>query len=205
MDSNGWFHHQLPISGLKEAFGLEKVEADTLPAGEISFYNRQYPVSLNRDRLMPTEGVEVIGRFADGHPAVTYNRFGRGAGVYIATQADSAYLDQPQQSLLGDVIAWVNQRHGISPKFLLPENERAIEIDPHILEFEKTSWILFSNYTQAPKDVEFHLSTNGREADTIEAIFPNHTGLIKRKINGAIMFTLGLKEKEVTIVEIKWK
>ena len=205
MDSNGWFHHQLPISGLKETFGLEKIEADTLPAGEVSFDGRQYPVSLNRDLISPAEGVEIVGRFADGRPAVTYHRFGRGAGIYIATQADSAYLDQPQQALLGDVIEWVNQRHGISPKFLIPENERATEIDPHILEFENTTWILFSNYTQAPKDVEFHLSTNGKEADSIQAIFPNQTGLIKRKKNGAIMFNLGLKEKEVTIVEIKWK
>jgi beta-galactosidase GanA len=204
LDTDGWFHHKLPMEGLKQIFGLEKMEADTLPPGKISFEGKEYPLHLNRDKLVTSANTEVLGHFVDGLPAVTLHEHGAGVGIYIATQADSAFVNNPKNQLLGDVIEFVNKRRGIKSPIQISNNQRAIEIDPHILEFGKTSWILFSNYAEAPKDIEFQLSESNREVDAVQMIFPNQSRLNKSQSNGVLMIKLEFQAKEVKIVEIKW-
>ena len=205
MDERGWTHHQMPISGLREAFGLEKIEADTLPSGDINFRGKEYPPHLDRDLVIPAEETEVLGFFADGHPAVTARRFGKGLGIFIATQADSAFVQDPKNALLGDVIGWADQIKGLKPKFTLEDNQRATEIDPHILEFRNKSWALFSNYSKAAKEIEFELLEPEQKAVSVDVIFPVQRSLSFNQQNGAIMFNLSLQEKEVCIVEIIWQ
>ena len=37
LDERGWYHNRLPIPGLKEAFGLLRIEPETLPEAAIQF------------------------------------------------------------------------------------------------------------------------------------------------------------------------
>jgi beta-galactosidase GanA len=205
MDMRGWTHHQLPISGLAEAFGLEKIEADTLPPGTLTFGGKEYSPHLDRDLVSPAAGTEVLGHFSDGHPAVTVNRYGQGMGIYIATHADSATVQEPVNSLLADVIDWSNQQKGITPRFSIPANHRATELDPHILELGDTSWVLFSNYSKTAKEIEIKLSEPERKAVSVEVLFPVYKTISFNQLDGVIMFNLEFEEKEVHIVEICWQ
>ncbi len=205
MDNQGWFHHQLPIAGIKELFGLEKVEADTLPSSTINFQGKTFQPHLNRDIVTPGAETQVVGRFSDQLPAVTYHAYGQGGGVYIATQADGAFVAKEQDRLLEAVVSWINEKHHLAPQYEIDENDRAREIDPHILETEEKTWLLFSNYCETAKTIQIKLPSRGRIVESVWSIFPQAGSLDFIQREDIVFIDIGFNPKEVRIVEILWR
>jgi beta-galactosidase GanA len=206
LDENGWYHHQLPIQGIKMIFGFEKVVADSAYSGQISFGGTKYPARLNRDMVKVREGVDVVGEFDDGKPAVMINRYGSGMGVYLATHADGAFVGDPSNKLLSDVIQMVlEERSSNSDYEIRGAGNRATGIDPHILKTDKKAWVLFTNYLESESNVSFSLRTNQKKPEFVREIFPTET-IIGFSVDDESILLDGLMfgPKEVKIVEIIW-
>jgi hypothetical protein len=205
-DDNGWSHPELPLESLGRIFGLEKIEADTLKGGEIKFKNKLYPGAENRDLLTPKPETEIWAVFQDGKPAVTHARLGAGFGVYISTQADIAYLEDLQRNLLARVIEEIERKDGIRPKQELSGDfTRARGIDPHILDGDQKTWILFSNYLDEDQSGEYSLGIGDRSPDQINKIFPDRSSVKYQQEGKRISIPISFKKKEVMILELSWK
>lgn len=207
LDEDGWYHHQLPIQGIKMIFGFEKVEADSAYNGKISFGGEKYPTHLNRDLVEVSENVEIFGEFSDGYPAITINRWGEGLGVYIATHADGAFVEGQSNKLLGGVVDMLLKRTGSSPEFKIRGGgNRATSIDPHVLEANNKTWVLFSNYSSARLEIDFSLITDKREPETANEIYPLKTKLAFSVDDDLISIDgLVFNPKEVKLIEIIWR
>jgi beta-galactosidase GanA len=206
MDDNGWSHPALPLGSLGRIFGVDKIVADKLQEGQIQFKKKLYPGAENRDLLIPKPETEIWAVFQDGKPAVTRARLGAGLGVYISTQADIAYLKDPQCNLLGSVIKEIDKKEDIRPKQELSGDfTRARGVDPHILEGDQRTWILFSNYLNQDQSGEYSMWIGDRSPDQIMKIFPDRSA-VKYKLEGnKITIPINFKEKEVMILELCWK
>ena len=206
LNVNGWVHFDLPLPGLSKIFGIESIEADTLGNQQIEFLEDIFEGEMNRDLLNITDKTEVLARFTDGNPAVTLARLGEGFGVYISTQADIGYLNDPSHNILGEIIREINQLKNFQPYFKITgEFSRSKGIDPHILETEKKTIILFSNYLDSTKSGEFIMKLRGRKPVEIIQVFPdkNPVTFIIQGDNLSIPLEFG--EKEVVILELSWK
>jgi beta-galactosidase GanA len=207
LDRKGWFHHQLPIPGLKKVFGMENIQADTFPGETIHFQGREYPPFQNRDLLTIPDEVQVLGRFDDAKPAVTLHAHGGGWGVYIATQADGAYVHPSGNNLLSDVIEDINNRVGISPPYTMRgSGNRATMIDPHFLETEDQTWLLFSNYHPEKQVIEFSFPVQDRSVQSLREIFPDQNPIpYSTKKDLLSLEKLLFNPKEVKIIEVTWQ
>ncbi len=205
LNKRGWYHRHLPMPGLREAFGLSHIEADSPPVPPIQFGGQTYNSFLNRDIVRPQQGTQRIAQFADGLPAITLAQHGKGYGLYIATQADSSYV-QSDDGLLKNVLADVLSRLNQSPTLQLIYDGREIrELDAHLLETENRSTILVANYLKRDTDIKMILAVNGREPSTVEAGFNKE----KQKVtwhmsNGKIVIQLPVLKDTPLIVDIHW-
>ena len=206
LDENGWVHYDLPLESLGRIFGINHIEADTLTDQQIKYAKRTYSGAVNRDLIETRESVEILASFTDGYPAVTRARLDDGFGVYIGTQADIAYLDNPQDNLLGEIIQDLNKTGDIHPRINIQGKfSRARGIDPHILEGEEKSLILFSNYLINAQSVEFILEIRDRILLEINQVFPEKSPVPYTAKNGKLSIPLEFEKKEVMILELSWK
>jgi beta-galactosidase len=204
LDTQGWYQHTLPHPTLGKLFGIEKITPDTLRNESISFAGNEYQAWFNRDQLKLQKNVTVLARFSDDLPAVSMAKRGQGLGVYLATQADMAHIENPAESLLQNVIERINHEKQILPQFQMEfDSPRATGIDPHFLSDGKKLWILFSNYLK--HDREGILSANVDTITTpkiIREIFPNNLNLPFSVEQGLLSIQLKFSKKEVKIIEI---
>ncbi|MFO8035260.1 MAG: beta-galactosidase [Anaerolineales bacterium] len=202
LDNRGWYHHPLPISPFQELFGLEKVTPDTQPQVDILFNGKEYPPTMNRDLLVPLPSTRVAAAFEDNKPAVTTAETKNGLGVYIATQADVGHIEHEKRHLLQDVIRFINQERGIQPLFQMDfDIPRPRGLDPHMLQFEDTVWILVSHYADRINSGSLSISIQGNPAEVRE-IFPRTAKLPYQKEHGDLTIDLRLGKKEVKVIEI---
>lgn len=206
LDENGWYHRQFPLPDIGMVFGLTGVASDTEYGGKISFLGKEYSSHLNRDKIIVSDKCDVVAKFSDGHPAVTVNQYGKGYGVYFATQADGGYVSDPRNFLLADVInELLKKQRGLPDYFMDGSGERAITIDPHILEHGKKTILLFSNYSHQNLSVDFSLPHKSRRPQLAMEVFPKRANtefvLVGEtfKIRGLAFCT-----KEVKAIEIIW-
>ena len=93
----------------REVLGLRVDEFRPLDAGQVlpvELLGQAGGATLWSERIT-TEGAEVLGRFADGSPALTRSKFGEGVAWYLGTRPDPGLL----QTLSGHVAA----RAGVEP------------------------------------------------------------------------------------------
>jgi beta-galactosidase GanA len=206
LDENGWYHFQYPLKSIRNIFGIDQIEPDTLNDNKVIFNDQIYDGALNRDIVEIIEGTEVLYWFSDGHPAVTRARLGDGFGVYICTQADVAFLDNPEDNLLAEIIKLVNSTYQIQPRFWVDGNfNRSTGIDPHLLETSEKSLILFSNYSANCQTASFSLRLNDQKPEAIRQVFPEHRALTFHCERRRLTTHLQFEEKEVKVIEVKWK
>jgi beta-galactosidase len=205
LDERGWYQPRLPMPALGNVFGLERIEAGTLNAQKIHWGDRVFLPWLNRDRLYPAADTEVLARFTDGLPAVTCHTFGKGLGVYLATQADSGYF-QEKEPLLGAVVTEITERTFLKPRcWLEPDWNRARGIDPHVLTYGQKTFLLFSNYSASPVQQTACLRLNGQVPATVQQIYPVEAGLNRAITDNILRFSLFFQPEEVQMVEVTWK
>lgn len=204
LNEKGWFHHQIPVRGLKEVFGIHSAHAGTLQNDHIQFNGLTYDGYLNRDCLIVDPETEIIAHFTDGLPAVTINQKGKGLGVYIATQVDGGNLC-PQDDLLSAVIREIAKRNNIYPQKGFTTNiQRSGGIDPHTLEFGNRTLILFSNYYSKDISTHFWMSAKNRCPAYVCQLFPNKLKLLCEQQDDFIKIPLSFKSREVMVIEIAW-
>ncbi|NQS91589.1 MAG: beta-galactosidase trimerization domain-containing protein, partial [Chloroflexi bacterium] len=205
-DDKGWFHFDLPLNSLGRVFGISAIEADILGDHLIKYQKQTYNGAINRDLITPKESTEVLASFSDGKPAVTRASLGNGFGVYIGTQADIAYLDKPGDNLLGNIIQQINKEQAIEPRFLIKGKfTRARGIDPHILETDQKTLILFSNYLVDDQSGEFGMELRGRQPEEINKIYPQKSPQPYHIKGDRLTIPLTFTKKEVVILELGWK
>ena len=204
LDGKGWYHERLPISEWGELFGLERIQPDTLEDPGIVLNGEAYRGFLNRDLLSPDRSTEVLARFADALPAVTASRCGKGLGVYFATQADLGQIERPEDNPLKPVLELLDRRRGIRPLYRLePDRIERTELDLHLLEDGRTTWLIFANYLDQPEQVTLKLPLE-QEPRKIEQIFPQGGIQSFDYQNSQLILSLSFGCKEATILEIQY-
>jgi beta-galactosidase GanA len=203
LDENGWFYHHWPYAPLGDAFGIETIEPDTLEGQMIDFAGKRYSAHWNRDLLTLKSGTEVLATFEDGRPALTLAQFGKGWGLYIATQADSGALatDEP---ILKNVLAFVQARIGLSPRIrvLSPASGRP-DVDPHLLELPGRTYLFVTDYLLRNKEVRLVLKDQ-RRLDRIRQVYPETKDVDGRQEGDRLTLSYQCGAKEVKIFQIDW-
>ncbi|KAA3661541.1 MAG: hypothetical protein DWQ04_16160 [Chloroflexi bacterium] len=204
LDHQGWSHHQLPISGLREAFGLVRVEADSPPVPPIRWNGRSYPGYKNRDLVEAMAETAVLATFEDGNPAITLAKYGTGHGLYIATQADSGYL-QTEGGLLKTLMADLLPQLGIKPGVTISYTDKNIrEIDPHLLVTPSRSMILLANYHQQDVTARVAVKGNGRSPHAIVAGILEEEPVRWDQQDDTILIDITLPQEEPMAITIDW-
>lgn len=204
LDERGWYHAELPIEGLKQLFGIEMIEADTLDGQAIQFGGQSYPAWMNRDLVTASKQTETIAEFEDGNPAITVSPIGKGLGAYLATQADAGYL-KTEGNLLGKVIQELAKRKGIAPLLSLDyEGKEWRELDAHLLDTPGRSEIILTNYLSKASKVELKMNESQRAAKAVQLGILNKTTAAFKQAKGELVLSLELGAEEVQIVTIQW-
>lgn len=207
VDQRGWYHRQLPVPGLREVFGLNKVEPDAQREPAIQFNGQTYQGSLNRDLMTPAETTEVLAAFDDGGPAVTLARYGEGYGLYVGTQADSGYL-QTEGGLLRAVLASVLDRLAIRPRLSIAYDGKVIrELDPHLLETDSRTTIIITNYLKHDTTAVLRTALSGRTVNQVRG----GIGITERQAaqwsqdGDHLTLDLSLEKEAGEIIDIYWQ
>ncbi|MAT44234.1 MAG: hypothetical protein CL609_18035 [Anaerolineaceae bacterium] len=202
LDEQGYYHHQLPIDGLREVFGLSKIEADDQANLPIQFDGQNYIGWLKRDLLTPAEDTDILAAFADGKPAVTLARYGQGCGLYFASQADSGFIHQ-DGGLLSAVINKVLPLLEIKPQITLSyPNRQAREIDAHILKADNQLLLVISNYALHDQTVSVQITMGNQTVSKVDEIFPTEMDKKWQFNDGQLTLLLNLKKEEGKIFKI---
>jgi len=146
LDERGWYHHQLPMPGLREVFGLSVRSVERREDIRVQFQNAEHAGYLQRETIEPDADTEILARFADGSPAVTLHSYGSGYGLYLATQASAAYWANGSE-LLKLVSQAVFARLGAGPTMRF-EAEGLVrrEVDAHLLVGEERATVFFTKH-----------------------------------------------------------
>ncbi len=202
LDNRGWYHHQLPLPGLKKCFGIERVEPDRLDGVKINLQGESYNGWWNRDLVWTSPTTQVLGTFEDQFPAVTRSSYGKGFGFYLATQADAGNLKN-SVSILRDVIEKCLPVVGVHPdlkiQFVQQKNR---EIDPHILTAGNKQWVFLSNYLKNSSSVTLSLKVHGLKAAALKRIWPITENIHWSQQQDELSILFDLDAEEVSIVEI---
>lgn len=139
--------------GLLDVLGLQRMEIDGLYDDE-----KNHMVSLSADSLLPqntsyecrylcdlirTEGAETLMVYQDdfykGYPALTRNRYGKGIGYYICTDAEQKFYD--------DFYMEVTKEAGMEPplKTAIPDG---VEVSTR--ESEEYEYVFIQNFNPFP-------------------------------------------------------
>lgn len=205
VDEKGWTHFDLPLPSLGNIFGIDRIEADSQAERVIISQDQEFPEKLNRDLIKIRPTTEILAEFSDGKPAVTRARLGEGFGVYIGTQADIGYLDNPNDNLLKQIFKLVTGKAGIQPDaYLNGQISRAGGVDPHILETANQTLILFSNYLSEGNKGTFILSSRGRSPARLDRIYPDQSPLSYSFKSDELSIPLEFGKKEVMILKLDW-
>lgn len=81
----------VPGMGLDKVFGCRREIVSTRQSVPVTVNGQAVPSRFFEEILIPS-GAEVIGTYASGAPAVTMNRFGAGAAVYLGTNLFMEYI-----------------------------------------------------------------------------------------------------------------
>lgn len=203
LDGKGWFYHHWPNAPLSEMFGIQTIEPDTLEDPEILMNDQIYQGYWNRDLLTLKPGTEVLATFKDGLPAVTIRRYGAGWGVYVATQADAGYF-KSDTPLLKDMLALLHTRINLAPEVRV-EQPAVLhrEIDPHLLDLPKETFLLVSDYLDHIKNTQIVLKDQ-RKALQVQQIYPVQAGLNWQQTEDRLSVAFTSQSKEVRIIQITW-
>jgi len=205
LNEQGWYHHQIPVPPLKNVFGFEDVQADCLNQHRILYSGKWYPSFWNRDLLKIGASVQVLAEFDDRFPAVTLSQFGRGYGLYFATQADSGYL-KSDQPLLKAVLQRVLPQLKIMPQIQIDyKGKKSRRIDHHYLELPNKKLVLISNYHEQSVDLNLYLNTTNwkKKILSIQQVFPVVKQIEWEMVNDSLQIHFQLNTKEVSVIEIE--
>jgi len=205
LDEKGWYHPELPIPDLGDVFGIDSIEADHRNDINILLNGHSYRSWINRDVVYPRESTEILAKFEDGLPAVTLSQYGKGFGIYLATQADGGYLN-PQAGVISGAIELISNRTDLSPAVSINyDNKIGREIDPHILDTPERTEILVTNYSEIPREVDLSLVEPKRKVLNIRLGIIDQKLLDIKPTDAEINISFKLDPKEVQIISIDWQ
>lgn len=200
----GWYNRTMPLPGLREAFGLRVVEAERAREITVTMCGQQFAGNIHMERLELDDDTEVLGVFGDGQPAVTLHRYGKGFGLYIATQADSGYVRGSR--LLRAALAEAFGRIGIRPDVQVGyEGKCAREVDAHLLEAPGRSSVLIASYLDRGCDLEIRVRAHGRRIVRAEAGFLEKRSIPWSADEDELTFSIRLGEEPVEVLDIYWQ
>lgn len=110
-DERGFASDVIPGFGLDEIFGAKEKLIRPVGSPRITMESSADLPGLNKspsvvgdafeEDLDPVEGARVLGRFADGAPAIVENSFGKGKAILLGSFVALAYHKQPNDSNRG--------------------------------------------------------------------------------------------------------
>lgn len=202
LDSNGWYHHKLPISGLRKAFGIQRVDPDRLDGIQIEYGGEIFDGWWNRDLVIPEKETKVLATFLDGFPAVTLSAHGSGNAIYLASQCDAGHLKN-SQSILAQIIKQVLPQLHIHPRIKLEYNHKKHrEIDPHLLIGADRVWVLISNYLKTASQTRLSFDMRGQKAIEVKRIWPKEAVIDWSQQSDELLMSFDLNSEEVSVIDI---
>jgi hypothetical protein len=159
---------------------------------------------MNRDLLKPKEGTEILGRFSDGHPAITMAKHGKGLGIYIATQADIGAL-QEGAALLPALVETLTTTKGFIKQVHVDYPGRTWRaIDPHLLDTDERTEILIVSYLEGSQEIKVQLNEAERRVEKIYRGVNDKSDLKYRQTESTIEFELEIGAESVECIQIRW-
>jgi len=111
-----------------------------------------------KQRLVPTEGAQVVGSFSDGEPAAIYNKYGQGQTLYFGALPGVAYMWSAKPSRSEPTTAYQDMpRRVCALGFELAGLQRPVEVseplvEAVVLESERGIVVPLINWTE--RDLE---------------------------------------------------
>jgi len=202
LDSRGWYQHNLPISGLRKAFGIERIEPDRLDGTQIDFNGELFDGWWNRDLVTIEGDTKVLATFLDQYPAVTLSTYGSGNGIYLASQCDTGHLKH-DKSILSQIIKQVLPQLGIQPRIHLDYTQKKYrEIDPHLLIGSNRIWVVISNYLRTASNTHLSIDMHDQNALEVRRIWPRETTIEWSQKSKELLMSFDLNSEEVSVIEI---
>ena len=154
LDAPMYMREQIPCNGLAELFGAR--EADFVMERdmcEIAVGSKKLSGTPMRQVLRALDGASIVGRFADGSPAVIDHDFGKGRCRLVGNALSLCLFNQPNPQV-SQWLASFAADCGIAPEFSLPYGV----ISSHLSSEEKTVVVLHNTTSSA---VELSLPSAG--------------------------------------------
>jgi beta-galactosidase len=137
-DERGFSSNEIPGMGLAKAFGarekvirpLEKPEIVLEPNAGLPglAHGTRALAEAFEEELEPMPGAVVLGRFADGAPAIVENTFGKGKAILVGSFLAMAY-QRHQNEATKQVLLALARRAGVAPEVTVSgDNTSQVEV-----------------------------------------------------------------------------
>lgn len=201
VDEKGWYNRQAPAGEAQKLFGIRSSSVERSQAPEITYRRRNYAGCSHKENLEVVSGRAVVkARFFDDSPAVVINRYGDGLGVYFATHADAAFLEN-HSCLYADVMEDLLKDAGIRPQAEVSYSNRLDrEIDCHLLRGRNMDMVLITVFCKKDRPAlfvndrklaEFSLSVSGTPKEIRHEATGEQAAFVYK--NGRVDFSLSLE------------
>ena len=208
LDEFDFAYRKSPGAGLDELFnttrndwiGKKEFFTVVMKSGiDNSVYN--FDGKYFRDKLIPGENMQVLGKFADDNsPAVVLNDYGKGKAILSAVPLGASYYNNPENHVKETIIDFVYQA-GVLPeaKFISKENHN-LDLKIHSTENEKIVYAI--NHDGFDKSGSIEINTKGFDAKSIiNIISDEEIGFNKKEELIKIDITIPSNETIVLLVK----
>jgi beta-galactosidase len=208
LDEFDFAYRKSPGAGLDELFnttrndwiGKKEFFTVVMKSGiDNSVYN--FDGKYFRDKLIPGENMQVLGKFADDNsPAVVLNDYGKGKAILSAVPLGASYYNNPENHVKETILDFVYQA-GVLPeaKFISKENHN-LDLKIHSTENEKIVYAI--NHDGFDKSGSIEINTKGFDAKSIiNIISDEEIGFNKKEELIKIDITIPSNETIVLLVK----
>lgn len=188
VNEQGWYNHHTPVAQLADVFGVETICVEKEDAPVCTYGRCDYKGYGHRETIaVASQQANCKARFFDDAPAVVTNVYGDGLGVYFATHADGAFL-QNGSTLMMDVVADVLKSHGVLPEVeVWYSNRLNREIDCHLLRGAEKDFAIFTVFTK--KDRKSLLVGGKKHVEVSVSVAKEPVALYEENTQTPVLFT----------------
>jgi beta-galactosidase GanA len=160
-DERGFSSNEVPGQGLAAVFGaqekvikpMDKPEIVVEPAAGlpgVASGTRAFAEGFEEE-LEPLPGARILGRFADGAPAIVENTYGRGEAILVGSFLGMAYQRQHDDSAAANVMLGLARAAGVEPDVVV-SGTNTVEVEVRRLVSDTVQFLFAFNHSTQPAE-----------------------------------------------------